>query len=687
MKKHHSFLCTALAVLVSIPMNHAVTVKAEDPSSLKESIVYEPETQTDEIEKSIDSSALLEGYIAEQFGEETGELYGMDTLPGTALPSYIRNVGASLTGTDAAVYKTLKGYIAEVAAGRRTSTAFTLTPAQAGIKKTEYTAKELGVDDVFSTEAFDKARELTSFNLSLVDDCLLLDCPYELYWFDKTYGVSSRGFSTGVNYNSSLGEYTLTVSGEMQISFTVAAEYAKDRYTVDTSTGALVTKSVTNAKNIVKKHAGERDYDKLVSYKKEICDLTSYNYEAAYGYADYGNPWQLIWIFDGDASTTVVCEGYSKGFQYLCDLTSFDTGITAYSVTGDMDGGGHMWNVVKMPDGQNYLVDVTNCDGDGIGADDLLFLKGYASGSVDTGYTFNTKYGSSVTYKYDSDTKNAFPKSDLVLSKTDYDPSVSMRIAMGLPAEITVGESVQAEITYTPEDTVYKDIAFSSSKTGVASIDEAGLVKGLKTGKTTITAKAKYGNTVKKDIRVLFTDVPSSGFYYCTPVYWAVDKGITAGFKDEDGLSRCFGPERNCTRAQMVTFLWRLAGKPNPKSTVSSFSDVTDSSLYYYKAVLWAAEKKITGGYDDGTFRPDDTCLREHAVTFLWRYAGKPAPKTSTNPFNDVYASDYYYRASLWANEKGISKGYSEGEYAGGFGPKLDCLREHIVTFMYRYAK
>jgi hypothetical protein len=119
----------------------------------------------------------------------------------------------------------------------------------------------------------------------------------------------------------------------------------------------------------------------------------------------------------------------------------------------------------------------------------------------------------------------------------------------------------------------------------------------------------------------------------------------------------------------------------------SGFTDVQDSSKYYYKAVLWADEQGITAGYPDGTFRPDETCLREHVVTFLWRYAGRPAPAAQTNPFNDVSVSDYYYRPALWASEKGIAKGYSSGEYAGGFGPKLDCLREHVVTFLYRYAK
>jgi hypothetical protein len=136
----------------------------------------------------------------------------------------------------------------------------------------------------------------------------------------------------------------------------------------------------------------------------------------------------------------------------------------------------------------------------------------------------------------------------------------------------------------------------------------------------------------------------------------------------------------------MVTFLWRLAGKPEPSADAKTFPDVSQNS-YYYKAVLWAAEQGITHGYADGTFRPDESCLREHAVTFLYRMAGTPAPKTTVNPFNDVKASDYYYNAVLWANEEGIAKGYTTGANAGGFGPKLNCLREHIVTFMYRYAK
>ena len=229
-------------------------------------------------------------------------------------------------------------------------------------------------------------------------------------------------------------------------------------------------------------------------------------------------------------------------------------------------------------------------------------------------------------------------------------------------------------------------ITITSSNPNVVS-NQDNLLFGEKTGTVTMTATAENGVRASCTIHVTFTDVPYEGKYYSAPVYWAVNKGITNGYKDDDGLSRTFRPQNNCTREAVVTFLWRLAGKPEPKSMKSPFTDVKDSSKYYYKAVLWAAEQKIAGGYKDGTFRPDDTCLREHVVTFLYRYAGKPNPGVSKNPFNDVTSSDYYYNAALWANAKGIAKGYSDGPHAGGFGPKLDCLREHVVTFLYRYAK
>ena len=249
---------------------------------------------------------------------------------------------------------------------------------------------------------------------------------------------------------------------------------------------------------------------------------------------------------------------------------------------------------------------------------------------------------------------------------------------------IAVGESFKLIPTVEPSG-AKAEITWSSSNEDLVTVDADGTIHGIKADTARITAAAQNGIKAECTVNVYFTDVPLTGKYYSAPVYWAVKNGITNGYKDNDGLSRTFKPQNNCTREAVVTFLWRLAGKPNPKSMKSPFSDVQDSGKYYYKAVLWAVEKGITKGYSDGTFKPDATCLREHVVTFLYRYAGKPAPKTAKNPFNDVYKSDYYYAAAIWANENGIAKGYSEGEHASGFGPKLDCLREHVVTFLYRY--
>jgi hypothetical protein len=248
-------------------------------------------------------------------------------------------------------------------------------------------------------------------------------------------------------------------------------------------------------------------------------------------------------------------------------------------------------------------------------------------------------------------------------------------------AGLTLNETEAEMATETAlQLTASKPVTWTSSDEKIAAVDDKGLVTALRYGKVTITATAEDGETAECEIQTRYYDVNDDSKYYYKPVYWAADKAITKGYDNV-----YFGPQNNCTREAVVTFLWRLAGKPEPQTAKNPFSDVS-ADKYYYKAVLWAAENGITKGYDDGTFRPDDTCLREHVVTFLYRYAGSPSVRPTVNPFNDVKLSDYYYRAAVWANENGIANGYTEGEHAGGFGPKLDCLREHVVTFLYRFA-
>ena len=273
---------------------------------------------------------------------------------------------------------------------------------------------------------------------------------------------------------------------------------------------------------------------------------------------------------------------------------------------------------------------------------------------------------------------------DYIVYKTVQAESIELNVH---EASVTAGSSLALSAKILPKDTADQTIRWTSSDPSIAQVDANGKVTGQKGRTAVISAIAHNGLKDECRVRVLFTDVSDSRQYYFSPVYWAADAGITNGYKDSDGISRTFRPKNTCTREAVVTFLWRLAGKPEPKNLNSPFRDVQNKNAYYYKAVLWAAENGITKGYSDGTFKPDKTCLREHVVTFLWRYAEKPEPASSRNPFNDVRANDYYYRASLWANENGIAKGYSSGEYKGGFGPKLDCLREHVVTFLYRYAQ
>ena len=170
-----------------------------------------------------------------------------------------------------------------------------------------------------------------------------------------------------------------------------------------------------------------------------------------------------------------------------------------------------------------------------------------------------------------------------------------------------------------------------------------------------------------------FIDVPA-GSYYEDAVIWAVDKGITTGTS-----ATTFEPNGICTRAQAVTFLWRAAGSPTPKTKVMPFADVKAGS-YYYDAVLWAVENGITKGTSDTTFSPDATCSRSQIVTFLWRSQGVPAAG-AVNPFTDVAADAYYNTAVLWAAENGITGGTS----ATTFSPNNDCTRAQIVTFLYRY--
>lgn len=409
-----------------------------------------------------DSAALLEGYLYQVNGLDVPEVVKAESSGNTA--SRPATYMASMNPTLRAVYDQLVPEIQKIAAGQGSSSAFSI-----GIQMT-FTKEELGIegdmlvrgDDGqyhFSEEtgaAIEKAVDEV-MDMDMLLNQLLAHHPYELYWFDKSFseGAIRFKYSYGTDGQQTVmvGDFVIMMAVSQDYAVTDAATQQYYLYSPDTAkTGAAKTAAATAAQ-VVAKNQGKGTYGKLVAYREYITNAVDYNSDAANtANYPYGDPWQLIYVFDGDPDTNVVCEGYSKAFKYLCDLTWTDSDPEAacYLVTGTMDGGTgaglHMWNIVSIG-GANYLTDITNCDSGTTGAPDQLFLCG-AEGSVGASYAAATTNGT-VTYVYDKETLALYDK-ELVLSATKYSPlafDLNQLIALArYAAGITTDESAAIDV-------------------------------------------------------------------------------------------------------------------------------------------------------------------------------------------------------------------------------------------------
>lgn len=383
-----------------------------------------------------DSAALLEGYLYQLNGLEAPETV-VKAEGGGNTASRPATYMVSMNPTLRAVYDQLVPEIQKIAAGQGSSSAFSL-----GIQMT-FTKEELGIegdmlvrgDDGqyhFSEEtgaAIEKAvNEVMDMDMLL--NQLLAHHPYELYWFDKSFseGAIRVKYSYGTDGQQTVmvGDFVIMMAVSQDYAVTDAATQQYYLYSPDTAKTGAATAAAAKAAEVVAKNQGKGTYSKLVAYADYIKNAVSYNYAAAdkNNNYSYGDPWQLIYVFDENPDTNVVCEGYSKAFKYLCDLTwtGSDPEVACYLPTGTMDGGTgaglHMWNIVSIG-GANYLTDITNCDSGTTGAPDQLFLCG-AEGSVGASYAAATT-GGAVTYVYDKETLALYDK-ELVLSATRYSP-------------------------------------------------------------------------------------------------------------------------------------------------------------------------------------------------------------------------------------------------------------------------
>ena len=357
--------------------------------------------------------------------------------------SYSRGVKC-LNSLEKNIYDQLLTQIKQIAEGKKSDSTIQVDLSSRMSKK-RYTASDLGLSTIntssgkYTEEAKNAVfnREIGSFDTGKIVDALLMDLPYELYWFDKT-AECTQGLQTSFSGNDS----SIALSSvSLVFNFPVSADYSqggvRHSFKLNTSRTEAASKVANTAKSIVSKAASKSDYDKLVYYKDEILRLASYNHSVASDpvkSSKYGDPYQLIYVFDGDNSTSVTCEGYSKAFKFLCDLTTFNNpSIHCSLVSGIMSGGTgagpHTWNLVHMDDGNNYLVDVTNCDSGTIGYSDGLFLKGDPNGNASS-YS-KTLSGKKIAFTYDAEAKSLYSSAELTIAKSDYKPSQSSNSGQG----------------------------------------------------------------------------------------------------------------------------------------------------------------------------------------------------------------------------------------------------------------
>ena len=451
----------AAALLLGVFSAQALAAPADGPQELT---LEAPDTvwaALTDADPDADPDALIEGYIEQSFDA---------ALPDDEIS--LRRGRANdygLTGTELDSFNLVRPLVAEVASGKRVSSEFVFDIVDV-LGTNSWTAADLGVGAVVVNgqivyEAAEALWNKLNFDITAVMRALQADCPYELYWFDKTQGMGYDYSDVTATYDYGLGEWVLHFASPaaFTIHMYVSSDYSlggeSGSFDIDTATGARVATAVDNAKRIAAEGSDLAPYYRLEHFKDRICALTSYNHPAADDPATpYGDPWQLIYVFDGieEDDTMVVCEGYSKAFQYLCDMAKIP-GVSCYTVYGTMKGGlgsgEHMWNLVRMDDGRVYLVDVTNSDSDSGAHPDNLFVAPCSSGSVAGGYVFDA--GSKlIPYAYDPGMFGSFTVEELTVSTTAYDKpaapaSISEADIAAIADQPYTGYAVEPDVTVT----------------------------------------------------------------------------------------------------------------------------------------------------------------------------------------------------------------------------------------------
>ena len=358
-----------------------------------------------------------------------------------------------------------------------------------------------------------------------------------------------------------------------------------------------------------------------------------------------------------------------KDMTATLTITKAKPTVSISAKPDSLRGGGKVTlTVTGVPEEGNVIV---TCD-NGITVDNANGTYSAVLPNRTVNYTFTLNYTDTENGNY-SDATETCTVSVTRRSSSAANPGNRISVPSTLNGTVTVNPSTASKgetVTITTKSSEGYEIG------SIEVLDKNGdslKLKDLGNGKYSFVmpdGKVSVEAEFVKTAATSFADVPANA-YFADAVKWAVDKGITNGLSDT-----MFGPYESCTRAQIVTFLWRAAGSPEPKTAVS-FADVPAGS-YYAKAVAWAIENGITNGMTETTFAPDATCTRGQSVTFLYR-ALKGTASGSTN-FTDVQSDAFYADAINWAVANNVTNGTSNTT----FSPNADCTRAEIVTFLYR---
>ena len=470
-------------------------------------------------------------------------------------------------------------------------------------------------------------------------------------------GYSFNGWNTETNGKGTA--YNAGASIPTSANLTLYAQWTLDKPTISGTTTAVYGKEVTLTANTAASGASYQWYKDSKEIPKATTDsLTLTNV------ADSGAYTVKITVAPDAATsepTTVTITKAAPTIDITADQTSL-TGSGTVKLTVTSNGVPKAGTVAVTCDG---ITVTENTDG----------TFSAALPNETKTYTFTASYDGDANHEKASDTcqvsvtrhTSSSSSSNPTYSVTTPSKSENGKVSLD---KSTAKKGDTVTVTVTPDAGYQLDKLTVTDKNGnVLKLTDKGDGKysfTMPDGK--VEVKAVFAKEVKTSP---FDDVSADAYYY-KAVQWAQEKGITDGIS-----SNLFGPKQPCTRSQIVTFLWRAAGSPEPKGTAAGMTDVVPGS-YYAKAVAWAVENGITTGTAEGTFSPDATCTRAQAVTFLAR--AQNAKATGKTAFSDVPADSYFADAVAWAQANGVTTGTSETT----FSPDSDCTRAQIVTFLYR---